>query len=120
MSIPDFFYTDIKGEERCYSKNPPGNFSVGQALKQRPPWDRVKSETKRVQKSIVFAEWTFEAWSAQKREMASQKILQLMKEGFSFYLWEYEELTPLNEKKFLQMCRNDEHLATQLADTAGR
>jgi len=93
---PDVFYYKVKNTDPVYSHNPPGKINVERLIAGQPYWEKIGGEEEKP-KSLILADWTAGNWSGEKIEEVKFAIRQLLKDGFSLYLWQENGAIPLNE-----------------------
>ncbi len=88
MPAPLSFYYVKKQENVSYTHRPQLILDFNRLINKLPAWKELKLGSDIQKKSLIFADWRMENFSSHKVRKIIQWLEELIKEGFSVYLWQ--------------------------------
>ncbi len=101
MHLPDHFYYVNKRETTSYTHKPQGTLDVSRLIKNKKPWKKASLGREQENKALIIADWTASGWSSDKTQAVKKILEQLIDEGVSIYIWQGNEVIPLENGSYL-------------------
>lgn len=102
MNYPDEFEYNDKTDVKTYTRTPQKIISIPRLIQNKPYWEKMTSVSQRTKKTLIVTDWTARAWREDK--ILSEILLvlgDLLKTGFTLYLWQSGSLYPLLDVEWL-------------------
>lgn len=85
---PHYLYYLEKNSAKQYSSIPQGILNIARMVQGKSQyWQMITPDSQEKFKNLVFADWSVRNWSSKKRDDVKKLINQLLKDGFTFYVW---------------------------------
>jgi hypothetical protein len=110
-----FYYTPEQSSVK-YSQNPTGLLDINKLIEgNQKCWISPILPRVAKKKSLVLADWTADSWSPEKIKQVQQSLYDLMREGFSIYLWQDGNVIPMQINQLSLLNRIDIRSSMTLA-----
>ena len=99
---PTHFYYFRKTVESKYGYTPTRDLDINRLIRNKAYWKQTRPATLQENKTLILADWTANNWSSKKRELVTQKLFELINDGFSIYIWQSGQVEALTKKNLAE------------------
>jgi hypothetical protein len=98
MVFPDRFYVQETKSTVCYTYTPTGTCDINEMINGNPWWVLPTLPREKTQKKLILSDWTARYWSDEKRMVVEGRLIELLNDGFSLYIWSADKLVSLTKE----------------------